>query len=116
MQTRIVPAGEFMPDQPDLGNSCITATNVITAKFGYRRFQGFNPTTAALNARAQGFLTTRSASGAVYNFAGTASKLYQYTQGTTFSDVTRLAGGAYSAPADGWWEFAQFGELIFAVN
>ena len=46
-------------------------------------------------------------------FAGDATKLYRLSA-TAFSDVTRLAGGAYACPADGRWCFLQFGQNVLA--
>src|SRR5260370_35655868 len=48
-------------------------------------------------------------------FAGDATKLYLLS-GTTWNDVSRTVGGAYSPGADGQWRFAQYGYNAFAVN
>jgi len=69
----------------------------------------------ALTARCQGAATFRGVGGAIVNFAGDATKLYSY-DGTTWSDVSRTVGGAYTVdPADGW-SFTQYGDYVVAEN
>jgi hypothetical protein len=116
VRTVIVPAGEYQPDQPSFGNTGVTATNVIPWRNGYKPFNDLSVVSTALTARAQGFFSCRSNVGVTHNYAGDATKLYDYTAGTTFTDVTRLAGGAYACAVDEWWEFAQFGENVVACN
>src|SRR5262245_8987048 len=101
MRLRVVPAVEFMPDQPNYGNSVLVAENVIPWKNGYKAFPTFSAITAAIAERAQGFISLRDFTGTPYNFTGTASKLYQYTIGTTMTDVSRTAGGVYTTATEG---------------
>jgi hypothetical protein len=70
-----------------------------------------------MSARVQGAVLARGIGGAIAQFAGDATKLYRLnTSGTTWADVSRTSGGAYSTPTDGGWSFAQFGDLVIAVN
>jgi hypothetical protein len=62
-----------------------------------------------------GAIFARKSDGSGAIFAGDATKLYRLS-GATFSDVSRLAGGAYATPADGGWDFVQFGAYIYAFN
>jgi hypothetical protein len=60
------------------------------------------PYSGALNARCQGALGIADASGNTFAFAGTGTKLYKATAGSTaWADVSKVAG--YSTAADGQW-------------
>lgn len=48
-------------------------------------------------------------------FAGAATKLYE-SAGTSWTDVSRAVGGAYTATVDTRWRFAQFGDVTLAVE
>jgi hypothetical protein len=111
-----LPVGAWMPDQPDYANpGSITALNVIPAAASYRPFPSLLSVTGALTARAQGGFYAKRSDGTPVIFAGDATKLYRLS-GTTWSDVSRTVGGAYTCPADGYWQFVQFGPLVIAVN
>lgn len=112
-----VPFGEYLPDQNDLTvNGAVTASNVLPWDVGYISVPAFTELSTALTARAQGAFFTRDINGNVYNYAADATKLYQLTSGNSYSDVSRLVGGAYSTATDGDWEFSQWGQTIIAVN
>lgn len=68
-----------------------------------------------MDARVQGAISVRGIDGTIKNFAGDATKLYDW-DGVTWNDVTRTSGGAYATGTDGGWEFEQFGDLVVAVN
>lgn len=111
----------FMPWIPDLdglnSQAAMEALNVIPTATGYRPFPGFGVVASAITARAQGAFSVRDLSGNIHNFCGDATKLYKMaSDGLSWSDVSRLAGGAYAAPSGGWWVFWQFGNLIFATD
>src|SRR5690554_6208880 len=111
-----VPVGPWLPDQPDYQNPGSTeALNVIPAARSYRPLPGFVPTGGAMDARVQGAISVRGIDGTIKNFAGDATKLYDW-DGVTWNDVTRTTGGAYATGSDGGWEFEQFGDLVVAVN
>lgn len=110
--------GPFLPDQPAFeSNACSDVLNVIPSERGYRPANSFFNVTGALTARAQGAFTCRGKQGTIYNFAGDATKLYkQSSDGLTWTDISRLAGGAYATGNDGWWDFALFGDIVIATN
>ena len=111
-----ITVGRFSPDTPDYDkNSSLTATNVIPASASYRPFPSFAAVTNSLTARAQGLFFARRSDGTGTVFAGDATKLYQLS-GTTWSDVSRLAGGAYTIPSDQKWSFTQFGANVYASD
>jgi hypothetical protein len=111
-----IPIGPFSPDTPDYDKqSSLTATNVIPASASYRPFPSFAAITNSLTARAQGLFFARKSDGTGTVFAGDATKLYQLS-GTTWSNVSRLAGGAYTIPGDAKWAFTQFGNNVYASD
>ena len=112
----MIPAGEWLPDLPAFENPGSTeAKNVIPAASGYRPFPSLLAYSGPLTGRAQGAFATRDAAGNGANFAADAAKLYKLSA-ATWSDVSRTAGGAYATASDGGWCFAQFGDLVVAVN
>lgn len=111
-----LPVGSWEPDRADfLNGGALTALNVIPAADSYRPFPSLSGVASALTARAQGAFYARKADGSSIAFFGDATKLYMLSGGTV-SDVSRLAGGAYATPSDGYWQFVQFGALVIAVN
>jgi hypothetical protein len=112
----VIPVGEWRPDLPALDNPGTTeAKNVIPAAGSYRPFPSWLAYSNALPARVQGSFGSKDATGIGANVAGTATKLHKLA-GTTWSDVSRSAGGAYATGPDDGWSFAQFGDLVIAVN
>lgn len=112
----MIPIGEYRPDLPDFGNSGATvALNVIPAAASYRPLAGLDPYSAPLAARCQGAYATRDSNGVVHNFAGDATRLYLLNS-QVWTDVSRATGGPYATPVDGAWSFAQFGDLVIAMN
>ena len=108
--------GPWVPDLPDLGNPGNTdAKNVIPSAQGYLPWYDLNPYSNALTARAQGAFATKDNAGTVHVYAGDATKLYLLSS-ATWTDATRLAGGAYATPADTQWRFVKYGATAIAVN
>ena len=114
----MVPIGPWLPDIATYNSLAATeALNVVPSKTGFRPMAGFSAVTSAITARAQGAISVRDLSGAIHNFCGDATKLYKMaTDGLSWNDVSRLAGGAYAVASDGWWEFSQFGNTLMADN
>lgn len=111
----IVPFGEWTPDAPAIGNSgLIDASGVYprTDK-SYGPLATLSPVSDALTARCQGaFSARKSSDGVIYSFAGDATKLYKTTS-TAWSDIS---DATYSVGTDEWWNFAQYGDRVIAVN
>lgn len=114
----MTPFGAWLPDQPSyMSAACSDALNVIPSENSYRPAPSFFNVTGTITARAQGAFTCRGKQGTIYNFCGDATKLYkQSSDGLTWADVSRLAGGAYATASDGWWDFALFGDIVIATN
>ncbi len=112
----MIPVGEWRPDLPALDNPGSTeAKNVIPAANSYRPFPSLVQYSNALPARAQGAFGCKDGAGIGANFAGTATRLYKLN-GISWTDATRLVGGNYATGLDDGWAFAQFGDLVIAVN
>ena len=112
-----VPFGEFLPDQPSLGNPGSTlATNVLPMQSHYRPIKGLEVYSNALEKRAQGAIGVTKRSGEVYVFAGDADKLYRINRisAPNFENVAKEGG--YKTPDDRSWQFTQFGDKILATN
>lgn len=107
--------GEWTPDLPSLAGSCNTATGVIPQAKSYKSFPRPVVYSNALTARAQGFISARDAAANVYNYAGDATKLYTLVN-QTWTDASRLAGGAYAVATEDFWEFASWGNTVIATN
>lgn len=106
----IINFGEWLPDQPRLGNSCVTAQNVYPAANGYRPFKGASSISDALPGLCIGNISFKRSTGAIEVFAGTSTGLYRLN-GTTWDDV---APSAYSPSA--FWRFAVYGDILVATN
>lgn len=109
--------GEWLPDLPPLGNPGATvAKNVLPDIKSYLPFPNSVVYSTSLGSQCKGAIVARDITqGVFYNYAGDASALYQLTQ-LSWSNVSRLAGGAYSVSTEEYWEFAQFGTRVIAVN
>lgn len=114
----MIPFAPWLPDVAEFNTAASTdALNVIPSQTGFRPFPGFQNVTSAVTARAQGAASFRSISGTIYNFCGDATKLYLMdSDGLGWSDISRLAGGAYGTATDGQWRFSQYGNYVIALN
>lgn len=111
-----IPFGEWLPDQPPIGlQGSVTITNVIPDLHSYRPFPSLVQFSTSIGARCQGGIIATDPAGVNYNYAGDASALYRLTA-QTFSDATRVAGGAYTTAADDYWEFVNWGNTVIGVN
>lgn len=111
------PFGDWTPDQAPLNEGAGEALNVIATDGGYKPFQNFNSEATAIAERAQGAIAVKDTSGTVFNFCGTATKLYKLaSDGLSWTDVSRAAGGAYATPSNGRWTFTVFGSTVIATN
>ncbi len=112
-----LPFGEWTPDLPTIDSGgALTATNVIPDAKSYRSFPSLvTYSNTSLGSRCKGGVFAIDAASVAYNYAGDASALYRLGN-QTFSDATRLAGGAYTVNADDYWEFVNWGNTVIGVN
>lgn len=114
----MLAAGEYKPDVSDyLGTASRNVLNVIPRGDGYGPFPAFAAFSSAMAAACRGGFYALKSDGTVITFAGTSTKLYQLNNSDfTWTDVS-LAAGTYSAlSATAQWQFAQFGNLVFATQ
>lgn len=110
-----IPFGLYTPDVPALTGEMTDARNVIPALKGYRPLPALTAYTDALTARCQGACSFKDTAGNPHAYAGDITKLYLLTT-ASWTDASRLAGGAYATPADGQWQFTKYGNFCIAVN
>lgn len=115
----MTPFAPWLPDIVQFNPSVSSdARNVIPpSATGYKPWPSFSNVASALTARARGAISVRGLTGTIFNFAGDATKLYKAaSDGLSYSDVSRLVGGAYTTATDGWWYFTLFGDYVIACN
>lgn len=108
----------YTPDTIDYESSSPkTILNVIPRADGYGPFPSVSSFTQALPAICRGGFYALKSDGTVITFAGTSTKLYQLNN-TDFSwtDVSKGASTYSSLSATAQWQFAQFGNLVFATQ
>lgn len=111
---KVLPLGPWRPDLPPFGNpGLITCQNVIPHYQNYKPFPGPNVVTNALDARCQGAASFVGDDFATHLYAGDATKLYRYVDGT-MTDSSK--SGGYSTASDEWWEFTRFANKVIATN
>lgn len=111
-------AGDYRPDVSDyLGTASRNVLNVIPRGDGYGPFPAFVAFSGAMAAACRGAFYALKSDGTVITFAGTSTKLYQMSNTDfTWTDVS-VGAGTYSAlTATAQWQFAQFGNLVFATQ
>lgn len=129
----IVPFGEWLPDLPLTGlapqyvgtigatipagaSGAFTVTNVIPDSQSYRPFPQLTVYSQAFpGGTPLGGISAIDPATNNYNYVGDNSRLYQLVQ-LSFSNVSRLAGGAYTVATPDIWEFVNWGNSIIAVN
>lgn len=114
----LLPCGPYLPDVSDYeGTASRNVLNVIPRGDGYGPFPDFSPYTLALPATCRGGFYALKSDGSVITFAGTSTKLYKLSNiDFTWTDVS-LGASTYGAlSANAQWQFAQFGNLVFATQ
>src|SRR5258708_6298015 len=115
MADAVIPFGEWRPDIALLDNQFVSiADNVLSTANSYKPLQSLLEfTTSTLpTLPCVGLTAARKSDGTWVIFAGSATALYKFAL-SGWTDVTRVAGGAYSATR---WSFAQFGTNLYACN
>lgn len=111
----MIPFGDWTPDQPALNNPGTDyVMNVIPFSGHYGPQRDFSALTNALDSACQGAVSLQAQDGTVVGYAGDAAKLYELSGGDTWSDASK--GGGYTTSQDDYWGFAEFGDLVVAVN
>jgi len=104
--------GEFMPDQPALGNPGSTiAENCYPSPRGFRPFGQLVNISDAIDSTALGATSFTSDDGTSKVYSGNATKLYSMEAGA----VEDRSGATYTNTAT-FWDFAAFGDQCIATN
>lgn len=114
----IIPFTEWTPDLTPVGtNSTPTAQNVLPRGDGYGPFASLQTFTKTLPGPCRGAFFARNNDGSVSIFAATQTNLYLLSN-IDFSWINvSLGGGPYAGcPAGDNWQFAQFNNLVLAVQ
>lgn len=112
----IVEFGEWLPDLGSFNNpGALTVKNCISEGNRYRPFKSFQQFSDALGDECKGAFAFRDAAGNVTIFAATKTAIYKLND-TSWDDVSRTTGGAYTTSDDGFWNFVNYGDLIIATN
>lgn len=113
--------GEWLPDQPsNTPGIVVSAENVLGEVVGYTSFprqleaSGLMSQSAVL-VTPVGIGLGVDLSNNHYVYAGASTDLIRKSA-SAWDIVSRLSGGAYTTPTNGYWEFAQFGDRLYAVN
>lgn len=114
-----VPFAEWAPDSSNLitteGHTGILPRNFKRLKDGGI---GLPPFSGGMSSGAtfQGGFACVSNAGEVFNILGGGTTLGKLTTAGGVSDVSRTVGGAYTITSGGLWDFARFGDTIYAAN
>jgi hypothetical protein len=110
--------GAWLPDTTDYESSTVyNIANVVPRGDGYGPFPSFSAYTSALGAVCRGAFYALKSDGTVITFAGTSTKLYELNNTDfTWTDVSKGASTYSALSANAQWQFAQFGNLVFATQ
>ena len=109
----IVPFGELLLDRADFKNpGALQAINAVPSASGYEPVQSLSVISDALGARPRGAIQARDKNLTVFQYAGDATKLYQFSD-QTWSDVSN---GTYTTGSEENWEFVKWKNKILATN
>lgn len=112
----MVPFGEWRPDTADLNTQFVRdCRNVLPGDNCYLPAQALNELSTALGSACVGGALFTTDSGGFVIFAGTTTALYKYNSGS-WTNVTRLVGGAYAVPSGDLWECTKFGDYALFTN
>jgi hypothetical protein len=89
--------------------------NCVPRSDGYGPFPSLEIFTQALPGPCRGYFYARKSDGSIAVFAGTATELYLLNN-TTFAWITVSKATYSSLVATDNWQFAQFNDLVIAVN
>lgn len=114
----MLPFGEYKPDLSNFnGQTTQLALNVVPRADGYGPWKALTPVTASLPAASRGTFYARKTDGTIVVFAGTSTRLYKLDNTTlAWTDVSKGAVAYSALPSTDHWGFAQFGNLVIAVQ
>lgn len=112
---------QFPPFEPDRSSFATGASplviNCAPVADGWGPLPQFVALSSALASAPKGAIAVRTSSGSYRIFAATTTGLYELnTANWTWTDVSRLAGGAYACPPTDNWSMAPFGSYLIATQ
>lgn len=109
----IIECGEWLPDQPNLGNPGATiAQNCLPAPRGFKPFPSPSVLSDALDSRPLGAHSGTDSDGDPHSYAGNDTKIYSLT-GAAWTDISKAGGYTNTATR---WDFDSYGAIEIATN
>lgn len=114
----LLALNDYKPDVSDYeGTASRVVLNAIPRGDGYGPFPSFSAYTSSLPAVCRGAFYALKSDGTIITFAGTATKLYKLNNTDfTWGDVSLGASTYSTLSSTAQWQFAQFGNLVFATQ
>lgn len=109
----IIEFANYEPDKVDLSSGVNTALNVFPSAVGFKRVPAYASFSNAVNARPLGGITVKDSDRNVFNYVGTADKLFQLSTGSDWIDSS---GTTFSTGDGERWEFVQWKNKVLATN
>lgn len=114
----------FVAWRPDAWNNGSpysgVASGVLPKANGYGPWPSLASTSESVGSAVRGAFVARLTNGNSVVYCGTEKKLYRFAGiATAWENVTRQDTGSdddYALPTGGFWSFAQFGNILIAVN
>lgn len=111
METAEIMFSEWLPTRPTYKNpGCLVANNCIPAEGGYKPLQGINLGAESFEGTCMGAALFFKGD-TPFIVGGTADSLFT-REGSTTDETT----GYNAVPSDEFWDFCQFGTMIFATS
>lgn len=108
--------GPWRPDLADIDSSCTEATGVVPGIDTYEPQASLVTFSAPLISRCQGAIAVVDSGANPYWFAGDQNDLYIINVATTSWSNISTVPLAYSTVSTERWDFAQYGDNIYATN
>lgn len=115
----MIPFGQFRPDVAGINTpACRMALNCLPAAGGFKPLPALAASSGVLTASnaCLGGAVVFEGDGTVHSFAGTSTDLCKLQADSTWADVSRLVGGAYSTGSGERWKFGTFGSIVIATT
>lgn len=110
---------EFAPDLDEKGvvGLVVRTGNAYPSAKGFESAASFTANGTNIITGPRGAASFRADDGSIFTVAGTTTALFKDESATSvWTDVTRLSGAYSLSGSDGWWEFAKFGNGVYAVG
>lgn len=115
---KTIPFEEYAPDLTPLGTGVSALISGVTPRAdGFGPFKSLAELTGSLPDTCRGHFFARKSDGSIATFAGTINRLYELNNTDfTWIDVSQGAAAYSNLVSTDNWQFAQFNDLVIAVN